>query len=193
MIQQLKLLLIVFASCIVVDSYAQKVVVDGAGRVIIDASAIPNTTMPKARTTDATLYGAGTNTLTNISSELSNEKVFRTFEVSKRYLREPSRPNDLLWLNWLAAIKACYNLSDDGGGWRLPTERELNLMKILDYKLIEIPGFEEIDVYKAWSATDGWQKTTAYYLGYARGMNSLSSVGDKVSVAYARCIRDITP
>ena len=55
MIQQLKLLLIVFASCIVVDSYAQKVVVDGAGRVIIDASAIPNTTMPKARTTDATL------------------------------------------------------------------------------------------------------------------------------------------
>ena len=38
MIQQLKLLLIVFASCIVVDSYAQKVVVDGAGRVIIDAS-----------------------------------------------------------------------------------------------------------------------------------------------------------
>ena len=91
MIQQLKLLLIVFASCIVVDSYAQKVVVDGAGRVIIDASAIPNTTMPKARTTDATLYDAGTNTLTNISSELSNEKVFRTFEVLKNLPSSPKR------------------------------------------------------------------------------------------------------
>lgn len=191
MIQQLKLLLIVFASCIVVDSYAQKVVVDGAGRVIIDASAIPHTTMPKARTTDATLYGAGTNTLTNISSELSNDKVFRTFEVLKKDLREPLRPNRLR-VNWLAAIEACYNLSDDGGGWRLPTERELNLMKILDYKLIEIPGFEKVDD-NFWSATDGWQKKTAYYLSYNRGMSSLSSSGDKVRLMCVRCIRDITP
>lgn len=191
MIQQLKLLLIVFASCIVVDSYAQKVVVDGAGRVIIDASAIPNTTMPKARTTDATLYDAGTNTLTNISSELSNEKVFRTFEVLKKNLREPLRP-DKLRVNWLAAIEACYNLSDDGGGWRLPTERELNLIKILHYKLIAIQGFEKVND-NFWSATDGWQKKTAYYLSYDRGMSSLSSSGDKVRLMYVRCIRDITP
>ena len=54
MIQSFKLLLIVFASCIMTDSYAQKVVVDGAGRVIVDASAIPHTTVPKARRTDAT-------------------------------------------------------------------------------------------------------------------------------------------
>ena len=185
MIQQLKLLLIVFASCIVVDSYAQKVVVDGAGRVIIDASAIPNTTMPKARTTDATLYDAGTNTLTNISSELSNEKVFRTFEVLKKDLREPLRP-DKLRVNWLAAIEACYNLSDDGGGWRLPTERELNLIKILHYKLIAIQGFEKVND-NFWSATDGWQKKTAYYLSYDRGMSSLSSSGDKVRLMYVRC------
>lgn len=193
MIQRLKLLLIVFASCIVVDSYAQKVVVDGAGRVIIDASAIPHTTIPKARTTDATLYDAGTNTLKNISSELSNEKVFRTFEVSKRYLKDPSRPYTELTVNWLEAIENCYNLSDDGGGWRLPTERELNLMKILDYKLIEIPGFEKINVYGTWSATDGWQKITAYYLSSKREINSYSTNGDKVRPMAFRCIRDITP
>lgn len=191
MIQQLKLLLIVFASCIVVDSYAQKVVVDGAGRVIIDASAIPHTTMPKTRTTDATLYGAGTNTLTNISSELSNEKVFRTFEVLKKDLREPLKQNKLR-VNWLAAIEACYNLSDDGGGWRLPTERELNLIKILHYKLIAIQGFEKVEN-KLWSATDGPQLKTAYNLNHNREISSLSSNGDKVNLMCVRCIRDITP
>lgn len=191
MIQQLKLLLIVFASCIVVDSYAQKVVVDGAGRVIIDASAIPHTTMPKARTTDATLYGAGTNTLTNISSELSNDKVFRTFEVLKKDLREPLKQNKLR-VNWLAAIEACYNLSDDGGGWRLPTERELNLIKILHYKLIAIQGFEKVEN-KLWSATDGPQLKTAYNLNHNREISSLSSNGDKVNLMCVRCIRDITP
>ena len=47
MIQSFKLLLIVFASCIMTDSYAQKVVVDGAGRVIVDASAIRIQLFPK--------------------------------------------------------------------------------------------------------------------------------------------------
>ena len=193
MIQQLKLLLIVFASCIVVDSYAQKVVVDGAGRVIIDASAIPNTTMPKARTTDATLYNAGTNTLTNISSELSNEKVFRTFEVSKQYFKNPLNPYILLRVNWLEAIEICYNLSNDGGGWRLPTEREFTLMKILNYKLIEIPGFEKIVVHSAWSATDAvdysMYQNYAFYLSY----DNTIIPSDKAEIRSVRCIRDITP
>lgn len=188
MIQRLKLLLIVFASCIVVDSYAQKVVVDGAGRVIIDASAIQHTTIPKARTTDATLSGPGTNTLTNISSELTNEKVFRTFEVLKKDLREPLGPNKLR-ADWLAAIEACYNLSDDGGGWRLPTERELSLINILYYKLIAIQGFEKLNN-NFWSATDGRYKDTACSLRYSRGMSALI---DKVGLSYVRCIRDITP
>lgn len=146
---------------------------------------------PKARTTDATLYDAGTNTLTNISSELSNEKVFRTFEVLKKDLREPLKQNKLR-VNWLAAIEACYNLSDDGGGWRLPTERELNLIKILHYKLIAIQGFEKVEN-KLWSATDGPQLKTAYHLSHNRAISSFSSNGDKVNLMCVRCIRDITP
>lgn len=126
-----------------------------------------------------------------LALELSNEKVFRTFEVLKKDLREPLKQNKLR-VNWLAAIEACYNLSDDGGGWRLPTERELNLIKILHYKLIAIQGFEKVND-NFWSATDGWQKKTAYYLSYDRGMSSFSSNGDKVKLMYVRCIRDITP
>lgn len=188
MIQQFKLLLIVFASCAVMDSYAQKVFVDGAGRVFIDASAIPYTTTPKARTTDATLTDSGTNTLTNISSELSNEKVFRVFEVSKKTLKPQTA---MTGFNWLQAIESCYNLLDDGGGWRLPTERELSLMLILEYKLIEIKDFERISNNYIWSATNSVSSGNASYLfsNFGGEMKSYSKTG----AYYARCIRDITP
>lgn len=182
MIQQFKLLLIVFASCAVMDSYAQKVFVDGAGRVIIDASAIPHTTTPKARTTDATLTDFGTNTLTDISSELSNEKVFKKIEVSKQRLGG---------FNWLQAIEACYNLPDDGGGWRLPTERELSLMLILEYKLLEIKGFGSISRDYNWSATNSVTQGNASYLFSNFGKDM--KVYHKTNAYYARCIRDITP
>lgn len=47
MVQQCKLLLIVFASFVAADSYAQRVYEDN-GKVIMDASLIPHTTVPKA-------------------------------------------------------------------------------------------------------------------------------------------------
>lgn len=187
MIQQFKLLLIVFASCAVMDSYAQKVFVDGAGRVFIDASAIPYTTTPKARTTDATLTSNGTNSLTNISSALSNEKVFRVFEISKKPLRPQSTMIDF---NWLEAIESCYNLLDDGGGWRLPTERELSLMLILEYKILEIKGFERISTVYLWSATHSANRYSAYHFSsFGQSLRDYPKTG----TAYARCIRDITP
>ena len=50
--------------------YAQQVLVEN-GKIVIDASAIPNTQVKKARTTDGTNTKRGTNDATNISSVVS--------------------------------------------------------------------------------------------------------------------------
>ena len=179
MIQSIKLLLIVFASCIMTDSYAQKVVVDGAGRVIVDASAIPHTTVPKARRTDATASSAGTNTLGNLSSKVSDEKVFQKFEV-----RKYDSTHELSWSN---ALTYCHDLLEDGGGWRLPTGRELSLMYLLRYELLRDANF--ILNNSHWSATE-------YDWKFAYALSNISHSGHFLKdshSAYARCIRDITP
>lgn len=184
MIQSFKLLLIVFASCVMADSYAQSVFLDGGGRVVIDASAILHTTVPKARTTDATLSTEGTNTLTNISSKVSDEKVFQKFEVRKSKSPQP--------LPWLTAIGYCHDLLEDGGGWRLPTARELSLMYLLRYDLNRVPGFTPVSSY-AWSATGSG--SADYYRTKAFALTGVADfiIFEKTETAYAYCIRDITP
>lgn len=93
MVQQCKLLLIVFASFVAADSYAQRVYEDN-GKVIMDASLIPHTTIPKARDTDGTMTEKGTNKLDNLSSDVSNEKVFRKFEIRKEDASANPMPAD---------------------------------------------------------------------------------------------------
>lgn len=58
--------------------YAQEVLVED-GKIIIDASAIPHTRVKKARATDGNNTTLGTNTATNISSVVSDDKVYYKF------------------------------------------------------------------------------------------------------------------
>lgn len=105
--------------------YAQRVYEEG-GKVIIDASAIPHTKVKKVRTTDATSDVPGTNTLENLSSHINNDKVYYKFEVSPDYTSN---------YTWFEALEACANSTKDGGGWRLPTQRELLLIWVLTPEL----------------------------------------------------------
>ena len=81
------------------------------GKIIIDASAIPHTRVKKARATDGNNITRGTNTAANISSVVSDDKVYYKFELSRERFTG----------FWLFAVNRCRNLTDDGGGWRLPT------------------------------------------------------------------------
>lgn len=58
--------------------YAQEVLVED-GKIIIDASAIPHTRVKKARATDGTNTKRGTNNASNISSVVSDDKVYYKF------------------------------------------------------------------------------------------------------------------
>lgn len=78
----------------------------------------------------------------------NNQWVYRLFEVS----------NTASWgVDWLTAVKGCENWSENGGGWRLPTHKELMLMLILRSELEQF-GITDWLHYNSfsnyWSATE---------------------------------------
>lgn len=156
-------------------SYAQKVTRSANG-AIIDASAIPHTTVKKARSTDATDASLGSNTAANIGSKVSNEKVYVKFEVYKS--NNSGR--------WLHMVNQCKNSTVDGGGWRMPTYRELRLMWVLKPELEKIEGFVSFsDSY--WSATE-FNADRSYVVSFTSGHVTL---GDRYANYVTRCIRDL--
>lgn len=157
--------------------YAQRVDVEN-GKVIINASDMPNTTTPKPNKTTATHTTSCTQDATDIASAVNNEKVYKKFEVSK----VDSGASD-----WIGAVGICANLITDGGGWRLPTQRELMLMWVLRHQLERISGFVVFNVISYWSATErtlseSWGVNL--YYGDTRG-------DSKLSFYRVRCVRGL--
>lgn len=161
--------------------YAQKVA-KGPNGAIIDASAIPHTKVKKARGTDSveTNEGGinGTNTAGNLSSAVSNEKVYYKFEVYAR---------DLESRRWFPAINLCKDLTVDGGNWRMPTYRELVLMWVLKPELEQIEGFVPFRNEPYWSATESinW---LCWIVDFQNGKVFLNS---KDYNGETRCVRDL--
>lgn len=181
--QIIKLMLIVFVCLMVTEGYAQKVVVE-SGKYIIDASGIPHDTNPKSRETDGTDHTPGSNSRDNIGSSISNEKVYRKFEVSS---------TDGPLLTWSGAVDFCKNLTTDGGGWRIPTLREVLLIWVLmpDLKSHNFPAPNSRDLY--WTATE-WKDGYVYYADLRGWLDSSSTTTDqstKLVNRSVRCIRDI--
>ncbi|WP_455641305.1 hypothetical protein [Parabacteroides sp.] len=195
--QIVKLILIVFSCLMAIDSYAQRVVVDN-GKVIIDASGIEHTKTKKARGTTGTVDTAGGSSLDDISSLESNSKVYYRFEVSKE-------DNSSQRMPWRSAVDLCENLSTEGGGWRLPTQRELSLIWVLKSELLSVSGFNDfVKYYNYWCATVGYYEDTTL-LGHYSWDGCITDgdgtfIGDigahiklsiKTSNNYVRCIRDL--
>lgn len=157
--------------------YAQRVVVEN-GRVIIDASEMPNTTTKKPNKTTATNATSCTQDATDIASAVNNEKVYKKFEVSKVMNRAS--------FTWRDAIDLCANSTTDGGGWRLPTQRELMLMWVLKGELEATNGFEVFSGITYWSATqhNSAQKWCVLFQNGFTGVNSTSPY-------LVRCIREL--
>lgn len=158
--------------------YAQKVT-KGPHGAIIDASAIPHTKVKKARETNSTYEEIGTNTADNLSSTVSNEKVYYKFEVCAEDAGKST------W--WIASIDKCKNSTVDGGGWRMPTYRELVLMWVLKPELEQIEGFVPFTQGIYWSATEagGWLCWRVYFAG------GETVTGSKGYGGMTRCIRDL--
>lgn len=175
-----RVILVVFVGILSTTmSYAQKVTQSADG-AIIDASGMLNTTTTrKATGTDGTSYTSGSNTDGNIGSAVSNEKVYYKFEV---YKSDNSTGSD-----WLSAVNLCKDLTVDGGGWRLPTQRELMLIWVLKPELAKITGFISFNAYSYWNSTerDGYQ---GWYVNFNNGY---TIENQKYNSYRVRCVRDL--
>lgn len=173
-----------FVACcmVITDSYAQKVVVEGE-KVIIDTSGLRNTTgVKKAIATNGTNTTLGTEDVNNIGSQVSNEKVYHKFEVSK--------VNNASVIDWLKAVEQCKNLNQDGIGWRLPTQRELQLIYILKQELEQQSGFAKFSDSFFWSATEAGA-THCWYVNLGNGDTSYYDSKISHETKSVRCIRDL--
>lgn len=92
--------------------------------------------------------------------------------------------------DWTSAWNACKSYNGEGGGagiWRLPTQRELQMIWILHPQLIGKGGFSAFSASTYWSSTEG-NATDAWYLTFSNGYVTWPS---KTGSYYVRCIRDL--
>lgn len=185
-----KILLIAVAILSISGVYAQKVTVEN-GKMIIDASALKlHTSIPKSRTTNATMNTLCTNDLTDIASMESDAKVYKKFEICKTHI---GGAGSLAAYNWIDAVKLCADLVDEGTGWRLPTRRELTLIKILEKEIKQhtFNGFSNI-AGNLWSASQTSNNGSIASVGFS-GSNDLGTLisNPKYRKLQVRCIREI--
>lgn len=166
---------------------AQKVKVEN-GKAIIDASGLPNTNMvKKARTTNATnSTTVPVDDINDLASKKSNETLYQKFEVSKT--------DNSTSINWMDGVNtACSGTINGTTGWRLPTQRELQLIWILHSRLkaLDPSIFTPLSLNYYWSAT--LVEGNRYYSYYLRTINNLfmSSSNPKTNNYYVRCIREL--
>ena len=91
--------------------------------------------------------------------------------------------------NWNEAISYCQGLTLAGGGWRLPTIKEL--ASIADYRVynsaIDEDAFPGTDWAAYWSATaDAQDSLSAWYVPFSYGYVFGAS---KTSIYTVRCVR----
>lgn len=177
----MKSLILLFIGAIIsIEIYAQRVYVDNAGRVVIDCCNMDDDFISKDkkdRTTDATESCYGTNSSDNLSSEVSNQKVYYQFQVSTSDGDES---------DWVTAMTK-------NNVWRLPTQRELMLIYALQPELEEQSGFEAFIPASYWSATESLDYDPSYE-GYSYSLNFKDGtvvLSPKSTRLYVRYVRDM--
>lgn len=167
------------------SNYTQRVVVDG-NRVIIDSRNVRSEGISSVKKASTTKWKDSSSPLTtgldDIASQESNAQVYHYFEVSKNDL------NGGTSYKWLDAINKCATLTDDGGGWRQPTQRELMLIWIFKTELQSKPGFSSFTA--NYCSSSEYATGSGWYLNFGNGYNNVT---EKISSFRVRCIRDITP
>ncbi|NDV56929.1 DUF1566 domain-containing protein [Bacteroides sp. 519] len=174
---------------------AQKVYKDASNRVILELTVSAG--MPAGAITNAAKYESFTPSATKLGADNSengsiNATVFQKLEVA---------PNDIntakeigiggtLTMNWVTAFNACKNSDHDGGGWRLPTQRELMLMYIFRPALEDLTGVAFAAAYY-WSATEN-AAANSWYVRFDGTYSGYTYYGAKSTATYrARCVREI--
>ena len=92
-------------------------------------------------------------------------------------------------MTWVDAFTGCRSATYDGGGWRLPTQRELQMIFIFN---IGIEDFSSVafDSEMYWAANEEFG-IYAYYVYLAVGIGT-GRIVLKVNSFRTRCVREVT-
>lgn len=191
------LLLAMFAGLMAsAGCFSQKVYKDG-NKVILDLSVASG--MPAGAVTNQSKYTGfrpSDNALgeNNGISGSINATVFQKLEVAPNDLNTAGEMNNTgtLIMNWVTAFDGCKNSNYAGGDWRLPTQRELQLIYIFKPAIEQI--FAEASISTVFSSM--------YYYWSSTEQNALNSWGVRLSDGYAlnnpkantsrvRCVREL--
>ena len=177
----IEFILLVVGCMLTTDGYAQKVDIQGKNTIIIDVSGLPNTKKERKPrlTSEATNSQMGGNFSWNLGSIYQNSFFCEDgFQISS--------PNEEIQTDWRGATNYCETLRGQSLNlaWRVPTQRELQLMYILSPEL-GTEGLEPVNRY--WSVTEyGADSAWALY-----AQNGYSYAPSKTDRLFVRCVRDV--
>lgn len=187
----LLLLLILFAGSI----SAQVVTTTPSGYPVIDLSALSpledvvlSSAEAASRRTRMNQQTPSNTAYLAVGSSVSGHNGSWNTRMSIKY--QVMRANLRVGVNWVSAWNACKSYNGEGGGvgtWRLPTQREYQMIWILHPQLIGKGGFTPFSATFYWSATER-TPTIAWYAGFHNG--DMSFV-DKTGTHNVRCVRDL--
>ncbi|NDV81827.1 DUF1566 domain-containing protein [Bacteroides sp. 51] len=166
-----------------------------ASKVILDLT--PGTGMPRRAVTNTPKTWTGTVGLSNLLLDNQadgsiNATLYQKLEIAPHDLTGNGTIGSAgTTLNWADAFNFCKNVSHNGTGWRLPTQRELQLISVfrpaLDVLLVAVGG-TAFDGSHYWSATEA--TTSLSYIHHF--LQGITNNDDKVKLHRIRCVREVT-
>lgn len=112
-----------------------------------------------------------------------NEKMSSKFQVMRANHSVGST-------DWATAWNSCKSYNGEGGtagSWRLPTQREIDMIWVLHPQLIGKASFSAFIAGDNWSSTE-YNATQAWYVRFS---DSYPDYSTKTTGRYVRCVRDI--
>jgi len=181
-----------------VGSIAQKVYMDNG--IILDLTIEAG--MPAEAVNNTMKYVNGSYSAVNNTSYLvdqsysdaQNMKLYRKLEIAPENLNSSgalSGSGDSN-IRWNSAFTFCKSLSYNGTGWRLPTQRELQLIYIFRLAIDTLSGFNSYGLGVFWSATES-DASNVYRVNFGSSSNhAVTTTGGKNSNnGRVRCVREI--
>lgn len=178
-----------------VSSISAQVVTTSNGYPVIDLSALNplgavlSSAEAENRRTTMNLQKPSNSEILGATLSASGENGTWNAKMSIKYQVMQNNLGPII--DWTSAWKACssYN-SEDGrtGQWRLPTQRELQMIWILYPQLLGTKGFTGFFANRYWTSTEV-SETKAWFVGFGIGDSSSSSKSDLSG--FVRCVRDL--
>lgn len=135
----------------------------------------------------------------NDESSSINATVYHKLEIAPRDVNTSGNLDDTgaLTMPWVDAFNTCKSLTYDGGGWRLPTQRELMLMFMFlpafntflnDGSIYNGTPFADVNY---WSSTEYRNdKLRSWFVNFSRG-NTNSVIKTDYNMQRVRCVREV--